>query len=354
MNKKSILLSLLTTCVLTVNAQSLTTHQSTVYCGQVVFRQPVTAEFELQNTNMASVTISDVRTSCGCVIVDYPRNPIAPGEKFTLKATYDSKLMGTFQKQIGVYTTTDPKPLTLTLNGRVVKEVVDFDGAYTEALGVFQADKTSIEFDDINRGDRPTQVIHIKNNTETTYRPVVMHLPNYLSAVVSPTQLAPHRSGNVFLTLDSEKLRDLGLNQVSVYLGDFPGDTVAAEKEIVVSSILLPDFNHLTESQKKEAPKLKLSTTSLDLGAFGNKKKLKGQIILTNEGKSTLDISNIQMMTLGLQVSLNNTKIAPGESAKMKVTAVAEEIRNRRHKPRILIITNDPDLPKVMIDIKTK
>lgn len=354
MNKKTILLTLFAAGVIQGYAQSLTTHQSTVYCGQVVFRQPATAEFELQNTSTSPVTISDVRTSCGCVIVDYPRQQIAPGEKFSIQAVYDSKLMGTFHKQIGVYTTSDEKPLMLTLTGRVVREVIDFAGEYTETLGNFMADKTNVEFDDVNRGDQPTQVIHIKNNTETTYRPVVMHLPNYLSAVVSPTQLAPHRSGNVFLTLDSEKLRDLGLNQVSLYLGDNPGDTVAAEKEITVSAILLPDFTHLTGKQRELSPKLKLSTTSLDLGEFGNKKKLKGQIILTNEGKATLDISNIQMMTIGLQVSLNKTKIAPGESAKMKVTAVAQEIRSKRHKPRILMITNDPDMPKVMIDIKTK
>lgn len=354
MKKKNILLSLLAVCVMPNYAQSLTTHQETVYCGQVAFRQPATAEFELQNTSSSPVTISDVRTSCGCVIVNYPKRQIAPGEKFTIQAIYDAKLMGIFYKQIGIYTTTDEKPLMLTLNGRVVREVVDFGGDYTETLGNFLVDKTNVEFDDVNRGDRPTQVIHVLNNTETSFRPVVMHLPDYLSAVVSPTQLAPHRKGNVYLTLDSEKLRELGLNQVSVYLGEYPGDTVSAEKEISVSSILLPDFTQLTDKQKAMSPKLKLSTTSLDLGTFGNKKQLKGQIVLTNEGKSTLDISNIQMMTVGLQVSLNKTKIAPGESAKMKVTAIAQEIRSKRHKPRILMITNDPDHPKVMIDIKTR
>ncbi len=354
MSKKNILLSLFAICAIPNFAQSLTTNQETVYCGQVTFRQPATAEFELQNSSNSPLTISDVRTSCGCVIVDYPRRQIAPREKFTIQAIYDAKLMGTFQKQIGIYSTADKEPLVLTLSGRVVREVVDFGGEYPETLGNFQVDKTDVEFDDVNRGDRPTQVIHILNNSETSFRPVVMHLPNYLSAVVSPTQLAPHRKGNVYLTLDSEKLRDLGLNQVSIYLGEYPGDTVSAEKEITVSSILLPDFNHLTESQRAYAPKLKLSTTSLDLGAFGSKKQLKGQITLTNEGKSTLDISNIQMMTIGLQVSLNKTKIAPGETAKMKVTAVASEIRSKRQRPRILMITNDPDLPKVIIDVKTK
>ena len=181
-----------------------------------------------------------------------------------------------------------------------------------------------------------------------------MHLPSYLSAVVSPTQLAPQRGGNIYLTLDSEKLRDMGLNQVSVYLGEFPGDTVSSEKEITVSTILLPDFSQLTAEQLENAPKLQLSATTLDLGPFGNKKKLKGQVTLTNEGKRTLEINSIQMMSTGLQVSLNKTKIEPRETAKLKVTVVRDELRKRRRKPRILMITNDPDMSKVIIDIKTK
>lgn len=348
-------MTLLLACALApAKAQSLTAEQNTIYCGQVPFSHPVTAEFKLRNHATSPLTITSVRTSCGCVVVDYPRGEIAPGEQFAITATYDARLMGVFLKQIAIYCEQDPKPLTLNLQGRVVREVVDFDGDYTEELGNFMADKTEVEFDSVNRGDRPTQVIHIRNNSESNFRPVVMHLPNYLSAVVSPTLLAPHRSGNIYLTLDSEKLRDMGLNQVSVYLGEFPGDTVSEEKEISVSTILLPDFSHLTAEQLEKAPKLRLSATTLDLGAFGNKKKLKGQITLTNEGKSDLDITSIQMMSMGLQVSLNKTKIAPGEKAKLKVTALKNKRPRRGRKPRILIITNDPHLPKVIIDIKTR
>lgn len=67
-----------------------------------------------------------------------------------------------------------------------------------------------------------------------------------------------------------------------------------------------------------------------------------------------MEINSIQMMSTGLQVSLNKTKIEPGETAKLKVTVVRNELRKRRRKPRILMITNDPDMSKVIIDIKTK
>ena len=55
-------------------------------------------------------------------------------------------------------------------------------------------------------------------------------------------------------------------------------------------------------------------------------------------------------MTVGLQVSLNKTKLAPGEYAKLKVTAVERDMRLVRN-PRVLMITNDPEQPKVVIEV---
>ena len=122
----------------------------------------------------------------------------------------------------------------------------------------------------------------------------------------------------------------------------------------MVSAVLLPDFDKLTTEQKAKAPKLEISATELNLGSFNGKKKLKGLITLTNKGKSELDIRSMQMFTMGLQVSLKS-KIQPGETVKMKVTAVAAELKKSRVKtPRILMITNDPDQAKVVVKIHVK
>ena len=220
---------------------------------------------------------------------------------------------------------------------------------------LFRSDAQEVEFDDVNRGDRPVQRIHIFNPTEEMMEPVVMHLPNYLQATVSPSRVAPHRSAEITFVLDSKKLRDFGLNQTSVYLGERPGDKIAPEKEIVVSAVLLPSFDKLTAEQKEQAPKVELSTTDLNLGSFNGKKKRKGEILVTNQGKSVLDIRSMQMFTMGLQVQLKKSKIQPGETVKMKVTAVATDLKKSRAKhPRILMITNDPENAKVVIRINVK
>lgn len=340
---------------LPASAQKITTQHEVVDCGQVVFNKPVTAEFMLKNDGHKPLVINNVLKSCGCTEVDYPKTGIAAGESFVIKAVYDAKQMGTFTKQVCLYTNAGEDPFILSMRGKVVGSVVDFAGSYDEMLGVIKSDAQEVEFDDVNRGDRPVQRIHIFNPTDELLEPVVMHLPSYLHAFVSPSKVAPRHSAEISFVLDSKKLRDLGLNQTSVYLGERPGDKIAPEKEIVVSAVLLPGFENMTPAKKALAPKIEMSVTDLNLGSFNGKKKLKGEILITNKGKSELDIRSMQMFTMGLQVNLKKSKIQPGETVKMKVTAVAADLKKSRVRhPRILMITNDPDHAKVVVKINVQ
>lgn len=340
---------------LPASAQKITTQHEVVDCGQVKFRHPVTAEFVMKNEGNKPLVIHNMLKSCGCTEVEYPKKSIAAGESFVVKAVYDAKQMGTFNKQVCLYTNAADEPFILSMRGRVVSNVVDFAGPYNEMLGEIKSDVQEVEFDDVNRGDRPVQRIHIFNPTDQMMEPVVMHLPNYLQAQVSPSKVAPRHSAVVTLVLDSKKLRDLGLKQTSIYLGERPGDKIAPEKEIVVSSVLLPAFDNMTAAKKALAPKAELSTTNLDLGSFGNRKKLKGEVLITNKGKSNLEIRSMQMFTMGLQVQLKKSKIEPGETVKMKVTVVKPDLKKSRAKnPRILMITNAPDNAKVVVKIHVK
>ena len=340
---------------LPASAQKITTQHEVVDCGQVVFNKPVTAEFMLKNDGHKPLVINNVLKSCGCTEVDYPKMGIAAGESFVIKAVYDAKQMGTFTKQVCLYTNADEEPFILSMRGKVVGSVVDFAGSYDEMLGVIKSDAQEVEFDDVNRGDRPVQRIHIFNPTDELLEPVVMHLPSYLHAFVSPSKVAPRHSAEISFVLDSKKLRDLGLNQTSVYLGERPGDKIAPEKEIVVSAVLLPGFENMTPAKKVLAPKIEMSATDLNLGSFNGKKKLKGEILITNKGKSELDIRSMQMFTMGLQVNLKESKIQPGETVKMKVTAVAADLKKSRVRhPRILMITNDPEHAKVVVKINVQ
>ena len=74
-------------------------------------------------------------------------------------------------------------------------------------------------------------------------------------------------------------------------------------------------------------------------------------MVLLNTGQSTLVISSLQMFTSGLKVTLGKRELAPGQTTTLKVTGFADDLSKVRTRPRILMITNDPDHPKVVVNI---
>jgi hypothetical protein len=60
------------------------------------------------------------------------------------------------------------------------------------------------------------------------------------------------------------------------------------------------------------------------------------------------------MFTDGLEISLGKSTLRAGESTRLKITAQRDRLLKARTKPRILMITNDPDKSKVVITINAK
>lgn len=224
---------MLAVSALSASAQRITAKHEVIDCGNVLYEQPVTAKFELTNKG-SDLVIDTVRTSCGCAVAKYPKGVINKGNNFIVELTFDARQLGHFHKEAAIYSNASDKPFYLTMRGVVVDKITDFSGIYDFTLGSLRAEKNNIEFDDVSLGEMPSQNIHIVNSGTEDVSPVVMHLPDYLTASVSPTTISPGHGGVVTVTLNSNKLRSYGLAQSSVYLGMYPGDKVSDDKEITV------------------------------------------------------------------------------------------------------------------------
>ena len=347
------MIPLMVLALLPVSAQKLIVTKTTVNAGRTGYQQPITATFELRNKSKRKLVIESVKPDCGCTAVEYPKE-VGSNEKFTIKMTYDARMLGHFQKMAVVKSNGSEKPVYLTMKGIVLTEMIDYTGRYPVAMGDLLLDKNDLEYDDVNKGDHPVQEIHIFNNSEETMTPNVMHLPPYLTALVTPEQLEPGKGGTIAITLNSEKLRDFGLNQTSVHIAKKLGEKVSQDNEVPVSAVLLPDLKDYDDVSKALAPKLEISATDVDFTDFGGKSKKTAEIHLVNTGKTTLEIRSMQMFTRGVKLTLSSTKLEPSQTATMKITGIADDLQKVRTKPRILMITNDPDHTKVMINIRHK
>jgi hypothetical protein len=82
---------------------------------------PQTYAFEFTNTGAEPVTIQNVSASCGCTTPGWTKEPVAPGEKGEVKATYNPSAVIPFDKTLTVYTSGVPAQIVLHIKGRVVE-----------------------------------------------------------------------------------------------------------------------------------------------------------------------------------------------------------------------------------------
>ena len=81
---------------------------------------PVTYEFEFTNKGQAPLVIGEVEDSCGCTVTEYTKEPVMPGQKGKVKATYDAEALGKFRKSVKVTANVEGGPEYLYIQGTVV------------------------------------------------------------------------------------------------------------------------------------------------------------------------------------------------------------------------------------------
>ena len=324
--------------------------------GEILYLSPRTLTYKLINRGTEPTTITSVVPSCGCTQVRYPQTPIAAGDAAELTATYDARTLGTFQKEIEVYSSGASEPLYLTFQGRVVADASDYSGTFPVDMGTVKLSTNEIEFADVNMGDRPEANIMVLNNSRQTLRPQLMHLPSYLTATYHPEQLAAGRVGRISLRLNTERLMGYGLTQTTINMARSLGDKVSSDNEIDVSAVLLPKLPKRTAEQMAKAPILVCEYDTIDFTSQMQKKssKAKQTITIGNAGGQTLNVYSVQVYGYASTVKLSSRKIAPDGKAKLTLIIDKERLKKQKTEPRVLFITDDPRHPKVTLVCKMK
>lgn len=88
--------------------------------GSFNWEQEQTTSFVFKNTGNAPLVIQNVITSCGCLTVDYPKEPVPPLHEAILKVKYKADQPGYFNKTIIVYCSADSSPFKLKVSGEAM------------------------------------------------------------------------------------------------------------------------------------------------------------------------------------------------------------------------------------------
>lgn len=88
--------------------------------GKIKQNDPGTVTFTAKNITSAPVIITQARSSCGCTVAEYTKEPIKPGESGSVKATYNTSRVGPFTKTVTVTIEGNTNVQILTIKGEVL------------------------------------------------------------------------------------------------------------------------------------------------------------------------------------------------------------------------------------------
>jgi LEA14-like dessication related protein len=199
-----------------------------------------THEFTFTNTGNEPLIISSVRASCGCTTPYWTKEPILPGEKGVISASYNSKgRPGSFNKSITVTSNSSQPSTTLSIKGIVVtSENIQkiFSEKELENSPKLELEKIVSHLGKVEKGQSVMVKINLKNTGKTPL--VINGIKSQCNCVsIDPSSnksIDPNKSHTLILTY---KPRSLGKTDevVSLFSNDIhnPEIKVTLNGEIV-------------------------------------------------------------------------------------------------------------------------
>jgi hypothetical protein len=78
--------------------------------------------FVFKNVGEKAIVVNRVRSTCGCTVPEWSREPVEPGKKGKITVIYNTAVTGTFVKSLYVYSSAVNSPVKLQIKGKVIRQ----------------------------------------------------------------------------------------------------------------------------------------------------------------------------------------------------------------------------------------
>lgn len=302
---------------------------------------PVTHKFELTNTGDAPLVITYVKPSCGCTTSDYTKEPIMPGAKGFVSATYNPQgRPGPFNKSIDVTTNCKPEVTTVRFKGNVIEREKTMAELHPRKIGDLNLEVIHISLLKVKNTEVRTDSTSVANLTDKPLKLAFTSVPKHIKIKAVPETLEPNQQGKIIVEYDATQRSDWGFVMDKVILS-INGSTNNNKNILSISATIEEDFSNYSKDQLESAPKMVFDETSFNFGTITQGEKVNHSFKFRNEGKSELVIRKISTSCGCTAVNSNPGVIKPGESSSIDITFNSADKTNRQNKS-ITIICNDP------------
>jgi len=310
---------------------------------------PVSYDFVFTNTGSQPLIIQNVRTSCGCTSPEWTKDPVLPGKKGFVRATYNpAGRPGPFNKSITVISNAENSSVTLFIKGDVIPKPKTIEDEYPILVGDLRLRTNHLALFDVFLGKQKIDSIPIYNASDKDIKLSFVNVPEHISVRVVPEKLKPKSKGSIVISYNPDKKGDFGF--VSDRFELKVNDKAPQNNTITVSAKILEDFSNLTPEQKEKAPKAVFSSYEFNFGKIKEGEVVEHAFVLNNEGKSDLIIRKVRASCGCTAVEPEEKIIKPGKSTKIIVKFNSKGRVGRQFKT-VNVITNDPNAQEITLRI---
>ncbi|MEZ5069825.1 MAG: DUF1573 domain-containing protein [Bacteroidales bacterium] len=310
----------------------------------------VTHEFEFVNTGSSDLIIQNVSTSCGCTAPSWTREPVPPGGKGQVSATYNpAGRPGPFQKYITVVSNGNPGSVRLTIQGEVEPKPRTVEDDYRYEMGPLRLKSNHMAFGNVKNTEVAEKNLEIVNTTESNLTIEFERVPSHIQIRAEPATLKPGQKGLLVASYDVPGRNDWGfvIDRMGLKINGVSERNYA----LVVSANIEEDFAALSPQQLANAPVLQVDNPEFQFGTIKQGEDVEHTYILSNNGKSNLLIRSVKASCGCTAVQPEKNMVAPGESVKIK-TVFRSAGKMGSQNRTVTIITNDPKQSKMILWVK--
>ncbi len=310
----------------------------------------VTHKFEFVNTGGSDLIVQNVTASCGCTAPRWTREPIPPGGKGFVAATYNpAGRPGSFRKYVTVISNSNPGSVRLTITGEVAPKPRTIEDDYRYAMGPLRLKSNHLAFGNLKNIQKSEKSLEIINNSEGPVEIAFERVPKHITVRVEPTSLKPNQKGTLIATYNTPMRNDWGF--VIDRMGLKINGVSERNYSLVISANIEEDFASMSAEQLANAPILTVDDPEFKFGQIKQGEKKEHTFILTNSGKSNLYIRKVKASCGCTAVQPEKKVITPGESVNIKtIFNSAGKVGNQNKT--VTIITNDPKKSKLILWVK--
>lgn len=213
----------------------------------------VSCTMRLVNTTDSALSIIEVRPGCGCTAVQYPKQPIEPGDTASLTLVFNPRgRPGRFSKGVAVRLSSQPSRTSLIVEGTVRASDATLNRRFPTLAGPLRLSNHLLPLGEVAKDSSRNGILTAYNASSDTLSLASIDVAAPLSVQFTPATLPPGEECRIMVTFDASKCNDcIGVTEIPLRVSATPvnpteSSTMSVARVTVVANVrerLSTDFS---------------------------------------------------------------------------------------------------------------